>query len=64
MADNREKYVWLVWMGMSSLLGYFYLSFRITIALFLSGLIMISKCLIVDFLRIQNEDYNHNEKNH
>jgi hypothetical protein len=56
MADNREKYVWLLWMSMSSLLGYFYLSSTITVALFLSGLTMVCKCLIEDFLGIQNSD--------
>ncbi|MCM3664873.1 hypothetical protein M3204_10685 [Mesobacillus subterraneus] len=56
MAKNRESYLWLLWMSASTLLAYFYLSITVTIALFLSGLIMVSKCLIEDFLRTQDDE--------
>lgn len=62
MADY-EKYFWLVWTIATSMLGYFYFPFTVTIAFFLSGMFISSKCLVEDFLTLQEED-KQNEKNH
>jgi hypothetical protein len=68
MAKNSGKYIWLLWMCGTTLFSYFYLSFTITIGLFLSGLIMVSKSLVEDFLKGSDETKNNrnhqNEKDH
>jgi hypothetical protein len=68
MAKNCGKYIWLLWMCGTTLFSYFYLSFTITIGFFLSGLIMVSKSLIEDFLDGSDEQGNksnhQNEKDH
>lgn len=63
MADYHEKYFWLVWTIATSLLAYYYFPFMITIAFFLSGMMISSKCLVEDFITLHEED-KQNEKNH
>ncbi|MBT2641336.1 hypothetical protein J7I80_03715 [Bacillus sp. ISL-41] len=63
MAEDYEKYLWLVWTIATSLLAYYYFSFTVTIAFFLSGIIVSSKCLVEDFLTLREDD-KQNEKNH
>lgn len=63
MADKHEKYIWLLWTGATSLSAYFYFPFTVTISFFLSGIILSSKCLVEDFLNLQ-EGEKQNEKNH
>lgn len=64
MADNREKYFWLLLAIATSLLSFHYFSLQATITFFLSGLIVSSKCLIEDFMKFQEDDEKQNEKNH
>ncbi|NKE06151.1 hypothetical protein [Mesobacillus selenatarsenatis] len=62
MADY-EKYYWLVWTIATSLFAYFYFPLTVTVAFFLSGMMISSKCLVEDFLILQEEE-KQNEKKH
>jgi hypothetical protein len=64
MADHLEKYMWLLWTIASSLMSFNYLSLEATIAFFLSGLIMSSKNLAEDFIKLHEEEDKPNERNH
>jgi hypothetical protein len=55
MADY-EKYFWLAWTVATSMIAYFYFPFTVTIASFLSGMFISSKCLVEDFLNLQEEE--------
>ena len=65
MADYHEKYFWLVWT-----IGYFVVSIllfsvhRLQLHYFLSGFLICSKCLVEDYIYLQEEDEKQNEKNH
>jgi uncharacterized membrane protein len=56
MAEHREKYLWLLLTVCSSLLSFHYLTYETTIACFLSGLIVSSKCLVEDFIRLDKDE--------
>lgn len=64
MAEYHEKYFWLFWTIATSLIAYFYFPFIVTITFFLSGIFVSSKCLIEDFINLQQDDEKQNEKNH
>lgn len=55
MANNHEKYYWLIWMSATTFISYLFLSLTVTIAFFLAGLALACKSLIVDYLEV-NED--------
>ncbi|MBT2681014.1 hypothetical protein J7E38_18650 [Bacillus sp. ISL-35] len=56
MADHREKYLWLVLTVVFSLFSFHFFSYETTIACFLSGLLVSSKCLVDDFIRFHEDD--------
>lgn len=62
MADDQEKYFWLLWTIATSFLAYYFFSMTVTLSIFLAGIFISCKCLIEDFLQIKEE--NHNERNH
>ncbi|MCM3574026.1 MULTISPECIES: hypothetical protein [Mesobacillus] len=64
MADEHEKYFWLVWTIATSMLAFYYFPFTVTIAFFISGIMISSKCLIEDFINLKQDDEKQNEKNH
>jgi len=55
MANNLEKYFWLIWMSATTFLSYLFLSLTVTIAFFLAGLALVCKNLIDEYLEV-NED--------
>ncbi|MEH7885673.1 hypothetical protein V7654_15340 [Bacillus sp. JJ1609] len=55
MANNLEKYLWLIWMSSTTFISYLFLSLTVTIAFFLAGLALVCKSLIDDYLEV-NED--------
>ncbi|MFT9596983.1 hypothetical protein [Mesobacillus sp.] len=64
MAENHEKYFWLLWTISTTMLAYFYLPLTLAITFFLSGIIISSKCLVEDFINLQEDAEKQNEKNH
>ncbi|WLR56934.1 hypothetical protein LC048_08730 [Mesobacillus subterraneus] len=64
MAENREKYFWLLWTFATTMVAYFYFSLAFAITFFLSGIIISSKCLVENFINQQDEAEKQSEKNH
>lgn len=56
MAKSKEIFFWLLWMMIATLYAYYYFSFTITIAIFLSGVIVISKIIVEDFLQAGEDE--------
>lgn len=55
MDNHLEKYFWLFWMSTTTFMSYLFLPLTVTIAFFLSGLALVCKSLIDDYLEV-NED--------
>ncbi|MEH7443888.1 hypothetical protein V7201_16365 [Bacillus sp. JJ1122] len=55
MANNLEKYFWLILMSATTLMSYLFFTLTVTIAFFLAGLALVCKSLIDDYLEV-NED--------
>ncbi|ESU33815.1 hypothetical protein G3A_04020 [Bacillus sp. 17376] len=64
MAENREKYFWLLWTIATTMLAYFYFPLKLAITFFLSGIIISSKCLVEDFIYHQDDAEKQKKKNH
>ncbi len=62
MADDQEKYFWLLWTIAASSLSYYFFSITVTLSILLAGIFISCKCLIEDFPHTNEE--NHNERNH
>lgn len=56
MANNLEKYFWLIWMSATTLMSYLFFSLAITIAFFLAGLAMVCKNMIEDYLAVYEDE--------
>jgi hypothetical protein len=46
---NKEIWFWVIWMFFTCLFAYYHLHWKITLSLFLAGLLMAVKALIKDY---------------
>jgi hypothetical protein len=59
MDNKKEKYFWLMWMCGTTMISYLFFPFNLTISSFLAGLALVCKCLIEEYLHLNEEEKTH-----